>query len=67
LLAVYTQYANDCKIFKKEEAHCKEDSNYVFPEIKLRRLVPNLHIHTSACERLKYSQDRSTLYFAAAK
>ena len=39
--------------------HCKEDSNYVFLEIKLRSLVPNAHIHT-------YSQDRST-YFAPAK
>ncbi len=27
--------------------HCKEDSNHVFPEIKLRGLVPNFHIHTS--------------------
>jgi hypothetical protein len=27
--------------------HCKEDSNYVFPEIKLRGLVPSFHIHTS--------------------
>jgi hypothetical protein len=25
-------------------AHCKEDSNYVFPEIKLRDLVPSVHI-----------------------
>ncbi len=28
-------------------AHCKEDSNYIFPEIKLRDIVPNFHIHTS--------------------
>ncbi len=27
-------------------AHCKEDSNYVFPDIKLCGLVPNLNIHT---------------------
>jgi hypothetical protein len=26
--------------------HCKEESNYVFPEIKLRGLVLNFHIHT---------------------
>ncbi len=30
--------------------HCKEDSNYVFPEIKLRSLIPNFHIHTSASD-----------------
>jgi hypothetical protein len=24
--------------------HCKEDSNYVFPEIKLRGLVPLLNL-----------------------
>jgi hypothetical protein len=27
--------------------HCKENSNDVFPEIKLRGLVPNFHIYTS--------------------
>jgi hypothetical protein len=30
--------------------HCKEDSNYVFPEIKLRGLVPNFNIHTSVSD-----------------
>jgi hypothetical protein len=30
--------------------HCQEDSNYVFPEIKLRGLVPNIHIHTSVSD-----------------
>ncbi len=30
--------------------HCKEDSNYVFPEIKLHGLVPNFHIHKSASD-----------------
>ncbi len=25
--------------------HCKEDLNYVFPDIKLCGLVPNFHIH----------------------
>jgi hypothetical protein len=28
-------------------AHCKEDPIYVFPEMKLRGLVPNFHIHVS--------------------
>jgi hypothetical protein len=28
----------------------KEDSNYVFLEIKLRGLVPNFHIYTSVCD-----------------
>ncbi len=27
--------------------HCKEDPNYVFPEMKLRGLIPNFHIHVS--------------------
>ncbi len=30
--------------------HCKEDSDYVLPEIKLRGLVPNFHIHTSVSD-----------------
>jgi hypothetical protein len=30
--------------------HCKEDSNYVFLEIKLRGLVPSFHIHTSVSD-----------------
>jgi hypothetical protein len=25
--------------------HCKQDPIYVFPEMKLRGLVPNMHIH----------------------
>ncbi len=27
--------------------HCKDDPIYVFPEMKLHGLVPNLHIHVS--------------------
>jgi hypothetical protein len=27
--------------------HCKQDPIYVFPEMKLRGLVPNSHIHVS--------------------
>jgi hypothetical protein len=30
--------------------HCKEDSKYLFPEIKLRGLVPNFRIHTFVSE-----------------
>jgi hypothetical protein len=30
--------------------HCKEDSKHIFPEIKLRGLVPNFHIHTSVSD-----------------
>jgi hypothetical protein len=30
--------------------HCKEDSNFVFLEIKLRGLVPNFYIHTSVSD-----------------
>jgi hypothetical protein len=30
--------------------HCKEDSNYVFPEIKQRGLVLNCHIHISVSD-----------------
>ncbi len=28
--------------------HCKQDPTYVFPEMKLCRLVPNFHSHVSA-------------------
>jgi hypothetical protein len=27
--------------------HCEEDPIYVFPDIKLRGLVPNFHFHVS--------------------
>jgi hypothetical protein len=30
--------------------HCKEDSNYVFPEIKVSGLVPSFHIHSSVSD-----------------
>jgi len=30
--------------------HCKENSNDLFPEIKLRGLVPNFHIYTSVSD-----------------
>ncbi len=32
--------------------HCKEDLIYVFPEIKLRGLVPNSYLHSCFSERL---------------
>ncbi len=31
----------------KRSLHCKEGPIYVFPEMKLCDLVPNLHIHVS--------------------
>jgi len=30
--------------------HCKEDPIYVFPQIKLRGIVPNFHIHVSVSD-----------------
>ncbi len=30
--------------------HCKEDLIYVFPEMKLRGLVPNFHIHVTVID-----------------
>jgi hypothetical protein len=30
--------------------HCKQDPMYVFPEMKLRCLVPNFHIHVSVSD-----------------
>jgi hypothetical protein len=30
--------------------HCTENTKHVFPEIKLRRLVPNFHIHVSVSD-----------------
>jgi hypothetical protein len=30
--------------------HCKEDPICVFPEMKLRGLVPNFHIHVSVSD-----------------
>jgi hypothetical protein len=32
---------------KYQKAHCKEDQIYVFPEMKLRGLVPDFHIHAA--------------------
>jgi hypothetical protein len=32
--------------YSEKQLHRKEDSNYVFPEIKLRGLVPSFHNHT---------------------
>jgi hypothetical protein len=43
---------NEVNIFRGKyyikylQLHCKEDSNYVFPETKLRGFVLNFHIHT---------------------
>ncbi len=42
--------------------HCKEDPIYVFPEMKLRGLIPNFHIHVSVSD---IPTDRSTNFAAA--
>jgi hypothetical protein len=34
-------------ILKKNVLHCTENQIYVFPEVKLRGLVPNSYIHVS--------------------
>jgi hypothetical protein len=44
--------------------HCTKNPIYVFPEMKLRDLVPSAYIHVSV--RFIYSQDHSA-YFTAAK
>jgi hypothetical protein len=47
--------------------HCAENSKQIFPEMKLRGLVPNFYIHVSViCERFIYSHNRSA-YFAALR
>jgi hypothetical protein len=30
--------------------HCEQDPIYVFPEMQLRDLVPNFHIHVSVSD-----------------
>ncbi len=48
--------------------HCKEDPIYVFPEMKLRGLFPNFHIHVSMsdlysptiCPSILLQQNRQT-------
>ncbi len=44
--------------------HCTENSKQIFPEMKLRSLIPNFCI--SICERFIYSLDRSA-YFAVLR
>jgi hypothetical protein len=46
--------------------HCIENPIYVFPEMKLRGLVPNSYNHVSVSDLYIYSQDLSA-YLAAAK
>ncbi len=46
---------------------CKEVPIYVFPEMKLRRLVPSFHIHVHICLQFMYSHGRSTFFAAAYK
>jgi hypothetical protein len=47
-----------------EAVHCTENPTYVFPEMKLRGLVPNSYLHVSVS--YFYFQDRSA-HLAAAK
>ncbi len=51
--------------FKTVLTHCNENSIYVFPEKEIAR--PHSQFpHSCVCERLTYSQNRST-YFTAAE
>ncbi len=50
---------------EREPESCREDPIYVFPEMKLRGLFPNFHIHVSVSDHIQYFQDLSS-YFAAA-
>jgi hypothetical protein len=44
------------------QRHCTENSKQIFPEMKLRDLVPNFYIHVLyMCEQFIYSQDRPFL------
>ncbi len=49
---------------KQLSLHCKEDSNDVFPDIKLRGLVPNFHIHTSVIKKNKHTVKSTPAIFA---
>jgi hypothetical protein len=49
----------DDLIKKGQTTHCSENSNQIFPGMKLRGLVPNLCNHVST-ERLIYSHNRPT-------
>ncbi len=42
-----TSRLETCPIQIARIMNCKEDPIYVFPEMKLRGLVPNFHIHVS--------------------
>ncbi len=35
---------------RKDSTHCIEDPIYIFPEMKLRGLGPNFHIHVSVSD-----------------
>ncbi len=49
---------------QQQQLHCKDDPIYVIPDMKLRGLVPNFHIHVTVSDL--YSHNRST-YFAAGR
>jgi hypothetical protein len=48
------------------QRHCTEKSEQIFPDMKLRGLVPNAYIHVSLSDLYVYSHDQSG-NFAAAK
>jgi hypothetical protein len=41
------------------QRHCTESPKQIFPEMKLRGLVPHSYIHVHICERIIYFHDRS--------
>ncbi len=45
----------------KPKLHSTENSKYLFPEMKLRGLIPNFYIHVSRSDFYIYSHDRSYL------
>jgi hypothetical protein len=49
-----------------QNPHCTENPIYLFPEIKLRGLVPYSFSHASVSDFFIYSQDQSA-YLAAEK
>ncbi len=53
---------SQCSSYPALQTHCTENLKQIFPEMKLRGLVPKFHIHVSVSDL--YVQDRSA-YFAA--
>jgi hypothetical protein len=62
-LLYWLQYTN-CELYDTLQRHNTENSKQIFPEKKLRCLIPNFHIHVSVSNL--YSHNRSA-YSAAGK